>query len=59
MDINSIMSGQLAQLQQTLSMSLMDKAITQGAGVVEMLNEMPTAQAAPHPYKGQSIDISV
>lgn len=59
MDINNIMSQQLASLQQTLSLTVLDKAMNQGAGMVEMLQEMPQQQAAPHPYKGQNIDIQV
>lgn len=58
MEINSIMSNQLAQLQQTLQMTIMDKTLDAGAGVVEMLQEMPTP-AAEHPYKGQLIDLQV
>lgn len=57
MEINNIMAQQLSSLQQTLSLAVMDKAMNQGAGMVEMLQEMPPQQAAPHPYKGQSIDI--
>lgn len=59
MEINNIMSQQLASLQQTLSMTVMDKAMNQGAGMVEMLQELPEQVAAPHPYKGQVVDISV
>lgn len=55
MEINSIMSSQLAQLQQTLQMSILDKTLNQGAGVVEMLEKMPTP-AADYPYKGQLFD---
>lgn len=59
MEINSIMAQELASLQQTLSMTIMDKAITQGAGTVELLQQIPQQQSAPHPYKGQLIDIQV
>lgn len=59
MEINNIMAQQLSSLQQTLSLAVMDKAMNQGAGMVEMLQEMPQQQAAPHPYKGQSIDIQI
>ena len=59
MDINNIMSQQLASLQQTLSMTVLDKAMNQGAGMVEMLQEIPQQTAAPHPYKGQTIDVQV
>ena len=60
MKINSFMSAQIAQLQQTLQMSILDKSINQGAaGVIEMLNDMPTQQTVPQPYKGQVIDVQV
>ena len=59
MEINNIMSQQLTSLQQTLTMTVLDKAMNQGAGMVEMLQEMPQQQVAPHPYKGQYIDIQV
>ena len=55
MEINSFLSAQVAQLQQTLQMSILDKSINQGAaGVIEMLDDMPA-----HPYKGQVIDVQV
>ncbi|MER1986343.1 MAG: putative motility protein [Solibacillus sp.] len=58
MEINSMMSAQLAQLQQTLQMSILDKSLNMGAaGAIEMLEDMPQPQAAAHPYKGQIIDI--
>lgn len=60
MEINSLMSAQVAQLQQTLQMSILDKSINQGtAGVIEMLDDMPAQQTAAHPYKGQVIDVQV
>ena len=59
MDINSMMSAQLASLQQTLQMSILDKAMNAGAaGVVQMMEDMPEQAAlASHPYKGQLIDV--
>lgn len=60
MDINSIMSAQVSQLQQTLRMSIMDKALNIGAAsTIEMLNNIPEQTAATHPYKGKTIDVSV
>ena len=60
MEINSLMSAQVAQLQQTLQMSILDKSLNQGAaGVIEMLDDMPAQQTATHPYKGQVIDVQV
>lgn len=58
MEINSFMSAQVAQLQQTLQMSILDKSLNMGAAsAVKMLENMPTQQPAAHPYKGQTIDI--
>ena len=60
MEINSLMSAQVAQLQQTLQMSILEKSLNQGAaGVIEMLDDMPAQQTAAHPYKGQVIDVQV
>lgn len=57
MEINAMMSAQLASLQQTLQMSILDKAMNTGAaGVVQMMEDIPQPQAA-HPYKGQMIDV--
>ena len=53
-----MVSAQLAQLQQTLQMSILDKSLNMGAaGAVEMLEDMQQPQATTHPYKGQIIDI--
>ena len=62
MEINTIISAQLASLQQTLQMSILDKAMNTGAtGVIQMIENLPEQQAAPatHPYKGQTIDVQV
>ena len=60
MEINSLMSAQVAQLQQTLQMSVLDKSINQGAaGVIDMLDDIPAPQTGAHPYKGQVIDVQV
>ena len=62
MEINAMMSAQLASLQQTLQMSILDKAMNTGAaGVVEMMEQLPAQQPTPaaHPYKGQVIDVQV
>lgn len=59
MEINNILSQQLASIQQTLSMTILDKAVNQSAGVVEMLQDIPQQTQASHPYKGQVIDIQV
>ena len=62
METNTLMSAQLASLQQTVQMSILDKAMNVGsAGVVEMMEQLPVQQVAPaaHPYKGQVIDVQV
>ena len=60
MEISSFMSAQVAQLQQTLQMSILDKSLNMGAaGVANMLERMPEQQPTTHPYKGQVIDIQV
>jgi hypothetical protein len=60
MEINSLMSAQLAEMQQTLQMSLLNKANGAGvAGTLEMLQELPEQTAAAHPYKGTVIDLQV
>ena len=60
MEINSIMSAQVASLQQTLQMSLLQKANGVGVpGTLEMLQELPHQTAATHPFKGQVIDVQV
>jgi len=56
------MSAQLASLQQTVQMSILDKAMNTGAvTAVQMIEAMPQPQATPasHPYKGQMIDVQV
>ena len=60
MGISSFMSTQVAQLQQALQMSILDKSLNMGAaGVVGMLEAMPEQPPATHPYKGQTLDIQV
>ena len=60
MGISSFMSTQVAQLQQALQMSILDKSLNMGtAGVADMLEHMPEQQPTTHPYKGQVIDIQV
>jgi hypothetical protein len=60
MDINSLMSVQVAELQQTLQLSLLQKATGAGVeGTLEMLEELPQQLQAAHPYKGTVIDVQV
>ena len=50
------MSSQLAQLQQTVQMSVMKNALNmETVAAVEMLEGMP--QPATHPSKGTVVDI--
>ncbi|MEK3980816.1 putative motility protein [Psychrobacillus sp. FSL K6-2836] len=57
MDINSIMSSNLLQLQQTVQMSVLQNAMNMETVVaVKMLEDMPQT-AAPHPNKGSVVDI--
>ena len=60
MDISSLMSVQVAELQQTLQLSLLQKATGAGVeGTLEMLEELPQQSQAAHPYKGTVIDVHV
>ncbi len=60
MEINSLMSAQLLELQQTVQMSVMQNAMNMNtAAAVQLLEDMPEQTAAAHPYKGGTIDISV
>ena len=57
MEITSLMSTQLMELQQTVQMSVMQNAMNMNTSTaVKLLEDMPVAT---HPYKGNSIDISV
>ncbi|SER92906.1 putative motility protein [Psychrobacillus sp. OK032] len=59
MDLNSIMSSQLMQLQRTVQMSVLQNAMNMDTvAAVQMLQDMPQT-AAPHPYKGTEVDIQV
>lgn len=56
MDISSIMSRDLAELQSAVQMSLLNRTITEGAATaVSMVQEM--MPAAQHPTLGQNIDL--
>ncbi|CAM3854532.1 putative motility protein [Alkalicoccus chagannorensis] len=63
MDISSMMQAQTAQLQQTVSMSLLKSSLsTDAAQSINMLEKMnegsaSTSAEAPHPTSGSSIDI--
>lgn len=58
MEINSMMSAQLASLQQTLQMSMLDKTMNaDAASVAKLIEQLPQQAPAAHPYKGQMIDV--
>ncbi|MFE6168893.1 YjfB family protein [Viridibacillus arvi] len=60
MDINSMMSMDLAQLQQTVQMSVLQNSMNmQAIAAVQLLEAMPEPVQAAHPYKGATIDIQV
>ncbi|MGD8190272.1 putative motility protein [Brevibacillus ginsengisoli] len=64
MELSSMMAGQLSQLQQTVSLSVLQMAqATQAAQATVMLNDFAKAQAsvqaAPHPTLGKNLDISI
>lgn len=57
MEISSMMSQQLASLQQTVSMSLLSSSLaTNAAQAVVMLDDLQASASAPHPYAGSKID---
>ncbi len=50
------MSSQLAQLQQTVQMSVLKNALNmETVAAVKMLEDMP--QPASHPFKGTVVDV--
>ncbi|MCA1056803.1 hypothetical protein LCM10_17710 [Rossellomorea aquimaris] len=56
-NVSSIMGKQVAELQHTLSMNLLKSQMsTQAANVTVMLRDMQTNHA-PHPTKGQAVDL--
>lgn len=60
MEINSLMSSQLMELQQTVQLSVMQNAINLNtSAAIELLQEIPQQQVPIHPYKGSIIDISI
>jgi|GEM_PF-737075 len=67
MNISSFTGAQLASLQQTVGLSVLNMAqATQAAGAVVMLDDFAKVQAgvqaaspAPHPALGQRLDVRV
>ena len=60
MELSAMMGQQLASLQQTVSLSVLQSQLsTSAAQAVVMQNDMQAAQpqAAPHPYAGNIIDL--
>lgn len=56
-DMNSIMSSQLMQLQQTVQMSVLQNALNmETVTAVALLEDLPQT-TAPHPYKGSVVDV--
>jgi len=57
LDINSIMSSNLLQLQQTVQMSVLRNAMNmETVAAIGMLEGM-SQSAATHPHKGTVVDI--
>ena len=57
MDMSSIVSSNLIQLQQTVQMSVLQSAMNmETVAAVQMLDAMPQTVAS-HPYKGTAVDI--
>ena len=60
MELSSLMSSQLRDLQQTVQLSVMQNALNMSTtAAVEMLREIPQTSSAAHPTKGTVIDVSV
>lgn len=60
MELDSIMSMQLSELQQTVQMSVLQNAMNlQTTAAVQLLEQMPEQPQATHPYKGTVIDVQV
>lgn len=59
-EVNTIMSSQIMELQQTVRMSVMQNALNLNtAAATELLKDLPQQQVAIHPHKGSVIDISI
>lgn len=61
MDVSSIMSMQLMELQQTVQMSVMQKAMNmETSAVAQMVEQMPQMTAPSlDPNVGQNFDVSI
>jgi len=59
-EINTIMSSQIIELQQTVQMTVMQSALNLNTvAAVDLLEDLPQQQVTAHPYKGSVIDISI
>ncbi|MCL1697967.1 MULTISPECIES: polyribonucleotide nucleotidyltransferase [unclassified Lysinibacillus] len=60
MEINTIMSSQIMELQQTVKMSVLQNALTLNTvAAADLLKALPQQQVTIYPYKGSVIDISI
>ncbi|WP_155592544.1 putative motility protein [Lysinibacillus cavernae] len=60
MEMNSLMSSQLMELQQTVQLSVMQNALNLNTSTaIELLQDIPQQSVPTHPYKGSIIDISI
>ncbi len=60
MDIQSIMSSQLMELQQTVQLSVMNQAMNmQTSAVAELMEQMPQQTVSLDPNVGQRVDFSI
>lgn len=61
MDVSSIMSMQLMELQQTVQMSVMQKAMNmETSAVAQMVEQMPQiVTPSLDPNVGQNFDVSI
>ena len=57
MNISSIMSSQLSQLQHTVQLSVLQSSLNmQAVTAVQLIEDMPQS-VAQHPYKGTTVDV--
>ena len=57
MNISSIMSSQLTQLQHTVQLSVLQSSLNmQAVTAVQLIEDMPQS-VIQHPYKGTSVDV--
>jgi len=57
MNISSIMSSQLSQLQHTVQLSVLQSSLNmQAVTAVQLIEDMPQS-VSQHPYKGTTVDV--